>query len=77
MLQNYDVKLAVATITQSPILGTTVTLIRLQQKGYESMLDYYAQVALQFNEPLYLFLRLNAWGIWLKGSSEVGVRAVV
>jgi len=24
-------------------LGTTVTLKRLQQRGYESMLDYYAQ----------------------------------
>jgi RNA-directed DNA polymerase len=40
-------------IAQSPILGTTVTLKRLQQRGYESMLDYYAKVAPQFNEPLY------------------------
>ena len=40
-------------IAQSPILGTTITLKRLQQRGYESMLDYYAKVAPQFNEPLY------------------------
>ncbi|MDP1763929.1 MAG: group II intron reverse transcriptase/maturase, partial [Sediminibacterium sp.] len=26
-------------IAQSPILGTTVTLKRLEQRGYESMLD--------------------------------------
>ncbi len=40
-------------IAQSPILGTTVTLKRLQQRGYESMLDYYEKVAPQLNEPLY------------------------
>jgi RNA-directed DNA polymerase len=40
-------------IAQSPILGTTVTLNRLQQRGYESLLDYYVKVAPQFNEPLY------------------------
>ena len=40
-------------VAQSPILGTTITLKRLQQRGYESMLDYYAKVAPQFNEPLY------------------------
>ena len=43
-------------------LNTTIKLKRLQQRGYESMLDYYAKVAPQFNEPLYLFLRSNAWG---------------
>ena len=35
------------------IPSTTITLKRLHQKGYESMLDYYAKVAPQFNEPLY------------------------
>lgn len=40
-------------IAQSPILGTTVTVKRLQQRGYESMLDYYVKVAPQLNEPLY------------------------
>lgn len=40
-------------IAQSPILGTTVTVKRLQQRGYESMLDYYEQVSPQLNEPLY------------------------
>lgn len=40
-------------IAQSPILGSTITLKRLQQRGYESMLEYYAKVAPQLNEPLY------------------------
>ncbi|WP_375471080.1 group II intron reverse transcriptase/maturase, partial [uncultured Nostoc sp.] len=40
-------------IAQSPILGTTVTLERLKKRGYESLLDYYLQVAPQLNEPLY------------------------
>jgi group II intron reverse transcriptase/maturase len=40
-------------VAQSPILVTTITLKRLQKKGYESMLDYYLKVAPQFNEPLY------------------------
>lgn len=39
-------------IAQSPILTTTITLKRLQQRGYESMLDYYYKVAPQFSEPL-------------------------
>jgi RNA-directed DNA polymerase len=40
-------------VAQSPILITTITLTRLQKKGYESMLDYYFKVAPQFNEPQY------------------------
>lgn len=40
-------------IAQSPILGTTITLKRLSERGYETMLDYYKQVAPQLNEPLY------------------------
>jgi group II intron reverse transcriptase/maturase len=40
-------------VAQSPILITTITLKRLEKKGYESMLDYYLKVAPQFNEPLY------------------------
>lgn len=40
-------------VAQSPILVTTITISRLQKKGYESMLDYYTKVAPQFNEPLY------------------------
>jgi len=40
-------------VEQSPVLVTTITLKRLQKKGYESMLDYYLKVAPQFNEPLY------------------------
>lgn len=40
-------------VAQSPILVTTITLQRLVQKGYESMLDYYTRVSLQLNEPLY------------------------
>ncbi|MEK7841757.1 MAG: group II intron reverse transcriptase/maturase [Deltaproteobacteria bacterium] len=40
-------------VAQSPILITTITLKRLIKRGYESMLDYYEQVAPQLNEPLY------------------------
>lgn len=40
-------------IAQSPILLTTITLDRLQKRGYESMLDYYCKVAPHYNEPLY------------------------
>jgi group II intron reverse transcriptase/maturase len=40
-------------VAQSPILTTTVTLKRLQQRGYESLLDYYFKVSPQLNEPLY------------------------
>jgi RNA-directed DNA polymerase len=40
-------------VAQSPILESTVTLDRLQQRGYESMSDYYSIVALQLNKPLY------------------------
>ena len=40
-------------VAQSPILVTTITLKRLQKKGYESMLDYFLKVFPQFNEPLY------------------------
>ncbi|MEP7169980.1 MAG: group II intron reverse transcriptase/maturase [Bacteroidota bacterium] len=40
-------------IAQSPILLTTITLVRLQKRGYQSMLDYYCKVAPHYNEPLY------------------------
>lgn len=32
-------------VAQSPILGTTITLKRLEQRGYVSMIDYYLKVA--------------------------------
>lgn len=37
----------------SPILKTTITVERLQQRGYESMLTYYLKIAPFLNEPLY------------------------
>jgi len=37
----------------SPILKTTITVKRLQQRGYESMLTYYQKIAPFLNEPLY------------------------
>jgi group II intron reverse transcriptase/maturase len=40
-------------IAQSPILITTITLERLRKRDYQSMLDYYLQVAPHYNEPLY------------------------
>lgn len=39
-------------VAQSPILGTTITLLRLAKRGYISILDYYLKVSPQFNEPL-------------------------
>ena len=39
--------------SQSPILGTTITLKRLCKRGYESLLTYYEKVAPHLNEPLY------------------------
>jgi len=32
---------------------TTITLVRLAKRGYNSMLDHYLKVSPQFNEPLY------------------------
>lgn len=32
-------------VAQSPILGTTITLKRLEQREYFSMLDYYLKIA--------------------------------
>lgn len=40
-------------IAQSPVLNTTITLKRLEKRGYQSMLEYYFKVAPQLNEPLY------------------------
>jgi RNA-directed DNA polymerase len=40
-------------VAQIPIMITTVTLERLRERGYEAMLDYYAKVSPQLNEPLY------------------------
>jgi RNA-directed DNA polymerase len=40
-------------VAQSPILVTTITVKRLMQRGYESLLDYYRKVSPQLNEPLY------------------------
>ena len=42
-------------VARSPILGTTITLERLQKRGYEALLTYYGKVAPHFNEPLYMF----------------------
>lgn len=40
-------------VAQSPILGTTITIDRLQRRGYMAMLDNYKKIAPQLNEPLY------------------------
>ncbi len=40
-------------VAQSPILKTTITIKRLEKRGYSPMLDYYLKVSPQFNEPLY------------------------
>lgn len=41
-------------VAQSPILGTTITLNRLVNRGYFPMVDHYRKVSPQFNEPLYM-----------------------
>ncbi len=40
-------------VAQSPILITTITLKRLMNRGYVSMLDIYKRISPQLNEPLY------------------------
>ena len=40
-------------VAQSPILITTITLKRLEKRGYEAMLTHYATIAPHLNEPLY------------------------
>jgi group II intron reverse transcriptase/maturase len=40
-------------VAQSPILITTITLKRLEMRGYVAMLDYYTMIAPHLNEPLY------------------------
>ena len=40
-------------VAQSPILGTTITLVRMKKRGYISLLDIYKRISPQLNEPLY------------------------
>lgn len=40
-------------VSRSPIMGTTITLKRLQKRGYEAMLPFYKSISPHFNEPLY------------------------
>jgi len=40
-------------VAQSPILGTTITLKRLKQRGYKAMLDVYIELNPSFYEPPY------------------------
>jgi len=40
-------------VAQSPILVTSITLIRLRKRGYEAMLTLYEKIAPHLNEPLY------------------------
>ena len=37
----------------SPILRTTITVERLQKRGYQSLFAYYIRIAPFLNEPLY------------------------
>jgi group II intron reverse transcriptase/maturase len=40
-------------VAQSPVLNTTITLERLQKRGYVSALSIYEKIAPHLNEPLY------------------------
>ena len=40
-------------VAQSPILVTTITLKRLEKRGYMAMLELYSKIAPHLNEPLY------------------------
>lgn len=44
-------------VAQSPILITTITLKRLEKRGYGNMLDHYLKVAPQRNKSLNTQLR--------------------
>ncbi len=46
-------RLGTWAVACSPILRTTITVERLQKRGYESLLVYYQKVAPFLNEPLY------------------------
>jgi len=51
-------------IAQSPILVTTITLARLEKRGYESLLNIYKRIAPQLNEPLYMPLSIaKEWSV--------------
>ena len=39
-------------IAQSPILGSTITIVRLKKRGYVPMLEIYKLISPQLNEPL-------------------------
>jgi RNA-directed DNA polymerase len=39
-------------VAQSPILNTTITVLRLMKRGYFPLLDQYVKISPQFNEPL-------------------------
>ncbi len=58
-------------VAQSPILVTTITLERLRQRGYESMLSLYEKIAPHLNEPLYT---RSAWPALSKAKGYSGVR---
>ncbi len=40
-------------VAQSPILRTTITVKRLRQRGYQSLVEHYLKVTPLLNEPLY------------------------
>ena len=76
-------------VAQSPILFTTITFERLQKRGYQSMLDYYYQVAPHYNEqsrrlagwceslPRYNLVAGRLLDLITKGLSEIGKRGVL
>jgi hypothetical protein len=41
-------------VAYSPILTTTITLDRLQKRGYEDMFTYYQHFTPYLGEPLYM-----------------------
>jgi hypothetical protein len=43
--------LGILAIAQSPILGTTITLKRLKQKGYQALTDVYISLNPSLCEP--------------------------
>jgi hypothetical protein len=48
-------------VAQSPILVTTITLLRLAKRGYQSLLEYYLKISPQFNEPLITVPLRSRW----------------
>ena len=61
-------------IAQSPILTTTITLLRLKKKGYQSMLEICMELNPSLCEPPYT---RRAWPVLSEDDGSGGVRGAL